>query len=281
MQRTMSFKNDNKTLYIVATPIGNLQEMTPRAIEILNQVDIIAAEDTRNTGKLLKHFDIKTKMIAHHQHNEAKSSDGLIKLLQEGNDIALVSDAGYPLISDPGQSIVNKAIKHGFNVVPISGSSAILNAVVASGLSTEAFSFIGFLPIKVSDCRLKLREVSQRKDTLVFYEAPHRLIKTLTIMEEELGNRYICIAREVTKQYEEFIRGDILTIINELESVKGEIVIVVEGKEIQEVEYLNIDLIKMVREEVSNGMSASEAIKYVSDLSGVGKNHLYKIYHSN
>ena len=209
MQRTMSFKNDRKTLYIVATPIGNLQEMTPRAIDILKNVDYIAAEDTRNTGKLLKHFEITTKMVVHHKHNENKSSDGLIKLLKEGNDIALVSDAGYPLISDPGQSIVNKAISHGFNVVPISGSSAILNSIVASGLCTEAFSFIGFLPIKKSEARLKLRDIENREDTLVFYEAPHRLSKTLSLLAEELGNRYICIAREITKQYEEFIRGDI------------------------------------------------------------------------
>lgn len=281
MQRTMSFKNDNKTLYIVATPIGNLQEMTPRAIEILKNVDVIAAEDTRNTGRLLKHFDIDTKMIVHHMHNENKSSDGIIKLLQEGMDVAIVSDAGYPLISDPGQSIVNKAISHGFNVVPISGSSAILNSVVASGLSTAAFSFIGFLPIKKSECRLKLKEIEDRSDTLVFYEAPHRLLKTLEVIAEELGNRYICIAREITKQYEEYIRGDILTIIKELETVKGEIVIVVEGKKKVEEEYLNVDLIKMVRDEISSGRSASEAIKYVSELSGVAKNHLYKIYHSN
>lgn len=281
MQRTMSFKNDKATLYIVATPIGNLQEMTPRAIEILKHVDIIAAEDTRNTGRLLKHFDITSKMITHHKYNENKSSDGIIKLLKENNNVALVSDAGYPLISDPGQSIVNKAISNGFNVVPISGSSAILNAVVASGLDTSAFSFIGFLPINQSDCKAKLREVVERKDTLVFYEAPHRLKKTLSTIREELGNRYICIAREITKQYEEYIRGDIDTILNELEDIKGEIVIVVEGDKAQEEEFLNVDLIKMVRVEISRGMSAKDAIKYVSELSGVAKNHLYKIYHSN
>lgn len=281
MQRTMSFKNDKNTIYIVATPIGNLNEMTPRAIEVLKMVDYIAVEDTRNTGRLLKHFDIDTKMIVHHKHNENKSSDGLIKLLKEGNDIALVSDAGYPLISDPGQSIVNKAITYGFNVVPISGSSAILNAVVASGLDTSAFSFIGFLPLKTSECRLKLQEIENRQDTLVFYEAPHRLIKTLKVIAEELGNRYICIARELTKQYEEYIRGDILSIIEQLDNVKGEIVIVVEGKKIVEKEYLNVDLINMVNIEVSQGKSASEAIKYVSKLSGVARNRIYKIYHSN
>lgn len=281
MQRKMSFKNDDKTLYIVATPIGNLLEMTPRAVEILNSVDVIAVEDTRVTGKLLKHFDIDTRMIVHHKHNERKSSEGILKLLQEDNDVALVSDAGYPLISDPGQSIVNMAISHGFNVVPISGSSAILNAVVASGLSVQAFSFIGFLPIKQSDAKDKLAEVENRHDTLVFYEAPHRLKKTLNIIAEVLGNRYICIAREITKQYEEYIRGDIMTIIDELDDVKGEIVIVVEGKKEVEEEFLNVDLIKMVREEVAHGMSASEAIKHVAKMSGVARNHLYKIYHSN
>ncbi|NLC55046.1 MAG: 16S rRNA (cytidine(1402)-2'-O)-methyltransferase [Erysipelothrix sp.] len=281
MQRTMSFRNDSKTLYLVATPIGNLSEMTPRAIEVLKAVDVIAVEDTRVTGKLLKHFEIENKMIVHQKHNEQASSDGIIKLLEQGKDVALVSDAGYPLISDPGQSLVNKAISHGFNVVPISGSSAILNAVIASGLDTSAFSFIGFLPIKQTECRLKLSEIENRQDTLVFYEAPHRLKKTLAIIEEELGNRYICIAREITKQYEEFIRGDILTIIEELDEVKGEIVIVVEGRKQIKHDYLNIDLIKMVQEEIRRGMTASEAIKYVSKQSGVNKNHLYKIYHSN
>lgn len=281
MQRTQSFRNDKNTLYIVATPIGNLDEMTPRAVEVLKNVDFIAAEDTRNTGKLLKHFNIETKMIVHHMHNESKSSDGLIKLLEEGSNIAIVSDAGYPLISDPGQTIVNKAISKGFNVVPISGSSAILNAVVASGLDTSAFSFIGFLPIKQSECRDKLQEIKDRKDTLVFYEAPHRLFKTLKIIEEELGNRYVCIAREITKQYEEYIRGDILTILENIDSIKGEIVLVVEGSKDVEKEYLNIDLIDMMQKEVAQGMSASEAIKHVSKLSGVKKNHLYKIYHSN
>lgn len=281
MQRTMSFKNDRPTLYLVATPIGNLSEMTPRAIETLNSVDLIAVEDTRVTGGLLKHFEIETKMIVHQKHNEQSSSDGIIKLLEEGKNVALVSDAGYPLISDPGQSVVNKAISGGFNVVPISGSSAILNAVVASGLDTSQFSFIGFLPIKQSECRSKLRDLEDREDTLVFYEAPHRLKKTLALLEEELGNRYICIAREITKQYEEYIRGDILTIIEELDYVKGEIVIIVEGLKRVKQEILNVDLLKMVREEVSRGMSASEAIKHVSKLSGVARNHLYKIYHSN
>lgn len=281
MQRTMSFKNDKPTLYLVATPIGNLSEMTPRAIETLNNVSIIAVEDTRVTGGLLKHFGIETKMIVHQKHNEQTSSDGIIKLLKDGKDVALVTDAGYPLISDPGQSVVNKAISGGFNVVPISGSSAILNAVVASGLDTSQFSFVGFLPIKQSECRLKLRDLEDREDTLVFYEAPHRLKKTLVLLEEELGNRYICIAREITKQYEEYIRGDILTIIEELDDVKGEIVIVVEGLKRVKREILNVDLLKMVREEVSRGMSASEAIKHVAKLSGVARNHLYKIYHSN
>lgn len=281
MQRIKSFKNDKATLFLVATPIGNLSEMTPRAIETLKNVSIIAVEDTRVTGLLLKHFEIEAKMIIHQKHNEQASSDGIVKLLKEGNDIALVSDAGYPLISDPGQSVVNKAIACGYNVVPISGSSAILNAVVASGLEASAFSFVGFLPVKQSESQLKLRMLENREDTLVFYEAPHRLKKTLTIISKELGNRRICICRELTKQHEEYIRGDILTIIDQLEDVKGEIVIVVEGKKRMEPDYLNIDLIKMVREEIASGMSASEAIKHVSKLSGVARNHLYKIYHSN
>lgn len=279
MKRSQSFNNDKCSLYIVATPIGNLKEMTPRAIETLQSVDIIAVEDTRVTGKLLKHFDIDTKMIIHHKHNESKSSDGIIELLKEGNNIALVSDAGYPLISDPGHSVVSKAIFHDFNVVPISGSSAVLNALVASGLPTEAFSFVGFLPLKQSEIKVKLEELEQRQDTLIFYEAPHRINATLENIFKVFGDRYTVIAREVTKRYEEFIRGNLSEIIEELPDLKGEIVIVMEGKKIVDEVFLDVDLIKMVQVEITAGKSRSEAIKDVAKLTKVKRNDLYKMFH--
>lgn len=279
MKRSQSFNNDNKTLYIVATPIGNLSEMTPRALEVLRDVDIIAVEDTRVTGKLLKHFNIDTKMIIHHKHNENKSSDGIIELLKEGNDVALVSDAGYPLISDPGHSVVSKAIFNDFNVVPISGSSAVLNALVASGLSTESFSFVGFLPLKKSEIKDKLEQLENRQDTLIFYEAPHRILATLKNIFEVFGDRYVVIAREMTKRYEEFIRGNLSTVIEQLPELKGEIVIVMDGKTIVDEQFLDVDLIKMVNLEIAQGKSRSEAIKDVAKLTKVRRNDLYKIYH--
>lgn len=279
MKRSQSFNNDKCSLYIVATPIGNLNEMTPRAIETLQSVDIIAVEDTRVTGKLLKHFDIDTKMIIHHKHNESKSSDGIIELLKEGNNIALVSDAGYPLISDPGHSVVSKAIFHDFNVVPISGSSAVLNALVASGLPTDAFSFVGFLPLKQSEIKVKLEELEQRQDTLIFYEAPHRINATLENIFKVFGDRYTVIAREVTKRYEEFIRGNLSEIIEELPDLKGELVIVMEGKKIVDEVFLDVDLIKMVQVEIAAGKSRSEAIKDVAKLTKVKRNDLYKMFH--
>lgn len=279
MKRSQSFNNDNKTLYIVATPIGNLSEMTPRALEVLRDVDIIAVEDTRVTGKLLKHFNIDTKMIIHHKHNENKSSDGIIELLKEGNDVALVSDAGYPLISDPGHSVVSKAIFNDFNVVPISGSSAVLNALVASGLSTESFSFVGFLPLKKSEIKDKLEQLENRQDTLIFYEAPHRILATLKNIFEVFGDRYVVIAREMTKRYEEFIRGNLSTVIEQLPELKGEIVIVMDGKTVVDEQFLDVDLIKMVNLEIAQGKSRSEAIKDVAKLTKVRRNDLYKIYH--
>lgn len=281
MKRISNFNNDNNTLYIVATPIGNLSEMSPRAIEILNNVDIIAVEDTRVTGKLLKHFEIETKMIMHHKHNENASSEGIIDLLKAGKDVALVSDAGYPLISDPGHTLVSKAIHHDFNVVPVSGSSAVLNALVASGLATDAFSFVGFLPLKKSDLKAKLEELEGRLDTLIFYEAPHRIEASLKALEEHLGNRSIVIAREITKRYEEFIRGNISDVIANIDTIKGEVVIVVEGKKIIEEEFLPVDLVKMVNKKILAGMSRSEAIKYVAKDTKVKRNDLYQIYHND
>lgn len=281
MQRVQSFTNDNNTLYIVATPIGNLSEMSPRAIEVLKEVDVIAVEDTRVTGRLLKHFDIDTKMIVHHKHNENKSSDGIIDLLKDGKNVALVSDAGYPLISDPGSTVVSKAIHNGFNVVPVSGSSAVLNALVASGLSTYAFSFIGFLPIKKSEVKAKLEEVKERKDTLIFYEAPHRIESTLQNLFEVLGDRYVVIAREITKRYEEYIRGNLSTLLEEMPELKGELVVVVEGYQEVEEEFLNVDLIKMVDLQINMGKSRSEAIKEVAKATRVKRNEIYKIYHND
>lgn len=279
MQRISSFKNEQATLYLVATPIGNLNEMSPRALNILESVDYIAVEDTRVTGKLLHHFGINNHMIVHQKHNEKASSEGIIQLLKEGHDVALVSDAGYPLISDPGQSIVGMAANHNFNVVPVSGANAGLNALVASGLDTHRFTFIGFLPVKRNDRIQELESLKEREETLVFYESPHRIHQTLEHIYQVFGNRAICIARELTKQHEEFIRGDILTVINELDEIKGECVIVVEGYQKQIEDMLDPDIIRLVQIRIHEGLSAKDAISEVAKQNGIPKNYVYKVYH--
>ena len=229
MQRQKSFDQKQPCLYLVATPIGNLEEITPRAISILKEVDVIAAEDTRNTRKLLTHFDIHTRLIAHHKHNERTSAMGLVQLLQEGKQVALVSDAGYPLISDPGQVVSEIVIQAGFGVIPISGANAMLNALVASGLPAQPFMFYGFLKPQEKEMVRELHALKEYPQTLIFYEAPHRVKKTLERMLYVLGDRRMCLARELTKRHEEFIRGTISEILDICEECKGEMVLVIAG----------------------------------------------------
>lgn len=279
MKRQKSFENGMPTLYLVATPIGNLKEMNERGIEILREVDVIAAEDTRNTMKLLSHFNIKTRCVAHHLHNEKESANGLIKMLEDGMNIALVSDAGYPLLSDPGQVVVNLVIEAGFNVVPISGSNAALNAVVASGLSAQPFLFYGFLGNSEKERVATLQELKNYPQTLIFYEAPHRIEKMLKSALEVLGNRRICLARELTKKHEEFIRGTISEVLEEVEVLRGEMVVVIEGCK-KEKDTVSIEaLYGAVNTYVESGLSSKEAIKKVAKEYGVSKNELYKQYH--
>lgn len=283
MIRQKSFENENPTLYLVATPIGNLAEMTPRAIEVLKEVDIIAAEDTRNTMKLLSHFEISTRCIAHHMHNEYESAKGLLQLLDEGKNVAVVSDAGYPLVSDPGQVVVNMVVEAGYNVVPISGANAALNALVASGLPAQPFMFVGFIKGNESEKRKECLEISKIKQTMIFYEAPHRIKKTLEMFLEVFGNRQVCLAREITKKHEEFIRGTLSEVIEICDELKGEMVIVMEGASDQ---VLTEDLpFSVINEKIQNyireGFSTKEAIKKVAKDHGLSKNELYKQFHSN
>ena len=283
MIRQKSFENENPTLYLVATPIGNLAEMTPRAIEVLKEVDIIAAEDTRNTMKLLSHFEISTRCIAHHMHNEYESAKGLLQLLDEGKNVAVVSDAGYPLVSDPGQVVVNMVVEAGYNVVPISGANAALNALVASGLPAQPFMFVGFIKGNESEKRKECLEISKIKQTMIFYEAPHRIKKTLEMFLEVFGNRHVCSAREITKKHEEFIRGTLSEVIEICDELKGEMVIVMEGASD---DVLTEDLpFSVINEKIQNyireGFSTKEAIKKVAKDHGLSKNELYKQFHSN
>lgn len=280
MIKQQSFKNDKPTLFIVATPIGNLNEMTPRAIDILKTVDIIAAEDTRNARKLCSHFDIETKMISHHMHNEQESTKGIIELLASGKNIGLISDAGYPLISDPGQTLVRDVIEAGYNVVPISGSSAFLNALVASGLIVQPFAFMGFMEHKESQLKKQLIQHKDLPMTTIYYLSVHKLEKTLEIVYDVLGNRKICLVRELTKMHEEFIRGTVTEVMESVETIKGEFVIVIEADS-AEVEVSFDDLIRHIEEQINAGNSVSRSISSVAKENGVSKNELYSYYHEN
>ncbi|MDO4499788.1 MAG: 16S rRNA (cytidine(1402)-2'-O)-methyltransferase [Erysipelotrichaceae bacterium] len=274
-------QNLNKvTLFLVATPIGNLSEASPRVIETLKNVDIIACEDTRNTLKLLTHFDIHTRMISYHKFNEEKASQDIIAFLDEGKSVALVSDAGYPLISDPGYTLVNEVAAKGYTINTVSGPNAALNALVASGLNTNHYLFYGFLNSKPSAARKELRDLKDFPYTMIFYEAPHRITKTLRLCLEELGNRRAVVARELTKLHEEYLRGT-LEELCEIESLKGEIVLLIEGKEKEEVEVDFNDLKEEVDELVKEGMKKKEAISQVASQYKVSKNDLYDFYHKS
>jgi 16S rRNA (cytidine1402-2'-O)-methyltransferase len=279
--RQKSFSNESPKLYIVATPIGNLDEMTPRAIEILKEVDVIACEDTRHTAKLLSHFNIHNKTISHQKFNEHDSTKGILMLLHQGNNVALVSDAGYPLISDPGQTLVQHVIQHGYNVIPINGSSALLSALVASGIVTSPFYFHGFLPTNQKEIKGILTRVRHYQSTLIFYEAPHRIEKTLKLCLELLGDRKACLARELTKLHEEFIRGSLSDILEEVSGLKGEMVLIIEGDEGFKVMPVDMnEIMESIDELIKSGLSAKDAINQTATQTGVPKNKCYEIYHT-
>ena len=281
MKRQKSFENEKPTLFLVPTPIGNLSEMTPRAIDVLNSVDVIACEDTRTSGQLLKHFDIHKRLVAYQNFNEESSADGLINLLSKGQNVALITDAGYPLMSDPGQRVVRKATEQGYNVVPISGCNAMLNALVASGLIVQPFIFIGFLPPSSSLCKKKLQEYVNYPMTLVFYEAPHRIEKMLKACLEVLGDRECSLARELTKVHEEFLRGTISEILEEADGLKGEMVICIAGNSDEPKKDIDAGFIlDTVREAISRGMSTSDAVKETAKKLNIPKNKVYELVHS-
>jgi 16S rRNA (cytidine1402-2'-O)-methyltransferase len=270
-------------LYLVATPIGNLSELSPRAVETIQSMDRIACEDTRVTGKLLHHLAIKKPLIACHEHNENMASQAIIDAILLGEKIAYVSDAGYPGISDPGQRLVQLALANDIHVVVISGPSAILNALVSSGLSSERFYFHGFLLPKEGPQLDELKDLYQRKETLIFYESPHRIDRTLQNMVEALGNRQACIARELTKLHEEIIKGT-LSELAEIDptTLKGEMVLVVEGnKDEFGIKLSDDELRNLVKNLTDRGISMSDAIRQISDMTLIQKNYLYKLMHRN
>ncbi|MGA9354611.1 MAG: 16S rRNA (cytidine(1402)-2'-O)-methyltransferase [Terriglobales bacterium] len=270
-------------LYLVATPIGNLEDITLRALRVLKEVDVIACEDTRQTQKLLTHYGIHTRTVSYHEHNEMTKAAELVVDLESGAKIALVTDAGMPGISDPGFRLITLAIRHHVPVVPIPGASAYLAALVASGLPTDSFRFSGFLPAKSGQRRKLLESVRESPRTQVFYEAPHRLLETLLDVVEVLGgDRHVVVAREVTKLHEEFLRGRAGEVLDELKKrgdVKGEITLLVAKQESSEPKAVSSELTvaQRVREVmVSENADEKAALKKVAKERGIGKSEAYR-----
>jgi 16S rRNA (cytidine1402-2'-O)-methyltransferase len=272
------------TLYLVATPIGNLEDITLRALRVLKEVDVIACEDTRQTQKLLNHYAIATRTTSYHEHNEVAKAAELVQQMQEGTSVALVTDAGMPGISDPGYRLITLAIQHEVPVVPVPGVSAFLAALVASGLPTDSFRFSGFLPAKRGERRTMLESIKNSPRTQVFYEAPHRIVETLEDVVEVLGGlREIAVAREVTKIHEEFLRGrarEVLATLKQREAVKGEITLLIGKAEQENVAAAAIGR-QTVRERVEELMADEKidekaALKRVAKERGVSKSEAYR-----
>lgn len=277
MTRSKPFNGSKPVLYLIATPIGNLKEMSPRALEVIAEMDIIAAEDTRNSFSLLNNYGIKKEMFSLREHNEIEASKHLLEKIKEGKKVAYMSDAGYPGISDPGYLLVKEMIANDVAVSTISGSCAFINALVASGLDTKHFYFYGFLPAKENEAKAEIEKIKDKKETLILYEAPHRIMKTLSLLKDVLGDRQICLARELTKINEEYIRGtlsDLLTL--DENTIKGEIVLIIEGNN-QEITISNEKIKARVDYFVKLGLSQKDAVAVTSEEYGVNKNYIKKL----
>lgn len=269
-------------LYVVATPIGNLEDITLRAINTLKTVDIIIAEDTRHSLKLLNHLEITKPLISYHRHNEEEKTDGILNKIEEGNNIALISDAGTPVISDPGEIIVKKALERGIEVIPIPGACAIITALMAAGVNTKNFTFYGFLSINKKIRNKELEQIKNNKNTIILYEAPHKIINTLKDLEKYVGDRMIVLARELTKIHEEFIRGSIKEIQEKLLNPKGEYVIIIDEDtlldENSENELNNLTLEEHFEYYKKIGLDKKEIIKKIAKDRNVTKNEIYKYF---
>lgn len=287
-QKSFSGQSTTGILYLVATPIGNLEDMTIRAIRLMKEADYIAAEDTRNTKKLCNYFEIDTPLISYHEHNLEYGGEKLLDLLRAGKNIALVSDAGLPCISDPGADIVAKAVEENLSVVPVPGANAALSALISSGLSTLSFTFHGFLPRQKKDRKAALEAIQYHKETMIFYEAPHRLKDTLRDAQQILGpSRKVVLAREVTKKFEEFVRGTLEEAVKwaENEEIRGEFVLVFAGSTEENpvdsekwwTELSIIDHVNQVIEKQS--LTSKEAIKVVAVERDLPKRDVYQEYH--
>ena len=273
-----SYQNE-AIVYLIPTPIGNLEDITIRAIEVLKQVDVIFCEDTRVTSLLLNHFNLKKKLYSSHKFNEEKNESKFLSYLEEGKCVGIVSDRGTPIISDPGYILVQTAINHGYAVVGLPGPTAFVPALIMSGLEPQPFYFYGFLHNKDSKRKEEMKQLKNFPHTMIFYEAPHRIAKTLQQMYEILGNRRICIAREISKKFETIYRGTISEILNHVQDMKGEIVLLVEGNKSPDTSFA-ISIIEHVNLYIKEGLSTMDAIKKVSKERGMNKKDVYQAYHN-
>ncbi len=278
MIRQQSFQNNQAKIYIVGTPIGNLEDITIRALETLRLVDIIYCEDTRNTARLLSHYEISKKLKSYHLFNENEITAELIKRVKNGENVAIVSDAGMPCISDPGWLAVREAAKEGIDVVVVPGVSAGLMAVVASGISCSKYYYAGFLNSKPGKRLEELKKLSSKEETIVMYEAPHRIKETLELIIDAMGDRYIVLARELTKKYEEYLRGNVSEILEVADSLKGEMVIIISGikKEEQVKDLLNLTIKEHYNYYLNLDVDKKEALKLVAKDRGVSKSIIYQ-----
>jgi len=269
-------------LYLVATPIGNLEDMSPRAVRILRESVLIAAEDTRHTGILLKYFEIKSPLTSYFEHNKINKLDRILESLISG-DVSLVSDAGTPAINDPGYELVQAALASGFDVRPVPGPSAPIAAVTVSGLPTDSFLYLGYLPHKGNDRRARLTEISQQPFTIIFLESPHRVVDALEDILAVLGDRRICVAREMTKMYEEFWRGPVSGAIEYFKSKepRGEFTLVIAGQQTTDRGlWMEAELLKAIKNELNSGKSAKEISAELAEQSGWNKKEVYALINS-
>jgi len=280
----LSENKDSGILYICGTPIGNLEDITLRSLKILKEVNLIAAEDTRHTLKLLNHYQINTKVTSYYEYNKFKKAPYLVEILKNGQDIALVSDAGMPGISDPGYVLIDLALKNNIKIIPVPGVSALITALVVSGLPTDKFVFEGFLPRKIKERKRYFKSIENEERTIIFYETPHRLKKALKDMLEILGDRKVVIARELTKLYEEIIRGKLSQVLTEISTkeIKGEITLIVQGgikkKENSGTDFLIKECIieEYLKKLKNQGYSNKEIIKITQEKLNIPKNLIYK-----
>lgn len=290
MWQQKSFENEAQKgiLYLVPTPIGNLEDMSFRAVRILKEADLIAAEDTRNTKKLCNYFEIQTPVVSYHEHNKESSGEKLIHKIKEGMKIALVSDAGMPAISDPGYELVEAAISEKVTVVPLPGANAALPALIASGLTCQPFYFYGFLNRSKKEKKTELESLKKQTGTLVFYESPHRLKETLSSMNDILGNRKVAICRELTKKFEEFIRGNLSEVLEwaHQDEIRGEFCLIIEGadesklKEEENSWWETLSIEEHVNHYISvKDIPSKDAIKQTAKDRGINKREVYQAYH--